>query len=125
MDTKATTTAKTETPFRVAKEHVGVPVRVDLPGTNHRVDDGSNGKTGDWWCIHTNQVDCECRLKYVHAGPSPCNKKHCEIIVWPTDNDPNLVKLYEEGVRDGGAPSIKKYEKSMGRCISWYKIRPS
>lgn len=95
-------------------------VLLDRPET----DDGDTGDYGDWFVIKGERPwRTLCGRTGTFMAESRCPHR---IIVWPDENDPNLLKalklMRDEDREDG---EVKPYEKSMGACVSFYSMQPS
>lgn len=68
----------------------------------------------DWFAAKVDRYFCEgCKRHYefLHFVR--------KIIVWPTEDDPNMLRLLREE-DDGG--EVIRYEEDMGPCISYYEL---
>lgn len=97
-------------------------VVLDRPGIDERIDNGSGTGLSGWFCVKVKPFICggcgrNCRY-YDDA-------RHL-IVVWPTENDPNLVRVVESLSEDEGTdPKVIEYEKSLGEAVSYYASCPS
>lgn len=96
-----------------------------LEGPDEQVtlDDGDTTGTGDWFTIKGRPWSCSCG----ESKPYMAEDQHPHrIIVWPSEQDPNMLKtlrsIHED---DGEAAEVVRYEKAMGPCVSHYEISPS
>lgn len=83
-----------------------------------RIDD-DDIDDGDWYTIKTDVDQCsECGVThgYVHTPTGEY------IVVWPDDTDKMIIKCAKRAQELGMNPRIVPYEKSMGKCISFYKL---
>jgi predicted nucleic acid-binding protein len=94
-----------------------------LPGSGpswwHSPEDKHVGALdGDWYCVRTN--------------PFPCGEDHCDFVavtmtaahrtlVWPTNDDPSLLRHAAEARECHRNPVIARYERSMGAACSYYE----
>jgi hypothetical protein len=68
-----------------------------------------------WYCLRVDEETHQCRCgyegPYLHAGQW--------IVVWPTIDDPNMLRHAKEDCYD---PDIIRYEEEFGPCMSYYEL---
>jgi hypothetical protein len=88
---------------------------LDRPST------GRNSKFDTWWTVKVDPFRCGCGFETSYAVTQ--TKPH-RIIVWPSEDDPNLSKWLATVQGDGTDFEVVEYEQSMGDAVSFYEIHP-
>lgn len=88
---------------------------LDRPST------GRNSKFDSWWTVKVEPFSCACGFQTEYAITS--GKPH-RIIVWPCQDDPNLVKYLATVSAEGDDFDVVEYEQAMGEAVSFYEIHP-
>lgn len=92
------------------------------PSTHAELSDGRRDTTGDWFCVRVRETRFPCG--HVIEFASEAEHPH-RVVVWPSDNDPNLAKFVEYVRGRGGIAEPCAYEQSFGDCVSFYARTPS
>ena len=89
-----------------------------------RTDDGSDTGEDDWFTIRgVVPWRCPCGATGIYMAE---DRHPHRIVVWPSADDPSMLKILHEMVeRDHEKAAVVPYEKSMGPCVSHYKLKPS
>lgn len=98
-------------------------VLLDRPDTDTDDGSGSGSENGDWVVLKGKPWSCGCGASGPYMAESEVPHR---IIVWPSSEDPNLVKIRKRiKAEDGEETSVMAYEQSMGPCVSHYEKTPS
>ena len=82
-----------------------------------RLDDGSTDGRDDWWCVRTDPFPCPASgCSYVAKFMTAAHL----ILVWETQDDPNLLKHAARARDVGRNPRIVGYEPDYGPSASYY-----
>lgn len=87
-------------------------------------DDGSPDKDlDDWYCVEIKPWQCQgCGRTIEYVTFSNPDYDHA-ILVWPTQDDPNLLKNVRLRADAGEEPSVLPFEQSFGKPVSYYEYR--
>lgn len=69
-----------------------------------------------WWCVATDDFPCPaagCAFVARHIGAAH------RIVVWPSQDDRDLLSHANDAAKFGRNPRIVEYERSMGPCIAY------
>lgn len=84
---------------------------------------GDTDEFGGWFCLAIAPWSCRgCGEEFVHSNVIIEEGGDHLIVVWPEPDDPSLLRAAEKRKKRGSDPQIVEYEKSMGKCISFYKL---
>jgi hypothetical protein len=88
------------------------------------VDDGDTTEHDDWYVLKgEREWKQPCGRSGIYMAEGRCPHR---ILVWPSENDPTLVKAAKLLLKeDGEMGKVLGYEKSMGPCVSFYEAYPS
>lgn len=96
-------------------------VVLDRPGTRDRVDDGGSDGISGWFCIRRDPFRCGgCDQLVAHHDDS-----YHRIVVYPAENDPNMLWKVDEMDERGQHPKVVEYERALGDSVSFYELCPS
>lgn len=84
---------------------------------------GDTDEFGGWFCLAMAPWTCEgCGTTFTHSNTILVNGGEHLIVVWPERDDPALLRAAARRKKDGDDPKIVEYEKSLGKCVSFYKL---
>jgi hypothetical protein len=79
-------------------------------------DDGTGDRT-DWWCVQTEPFPCPASgCTYVAEFMTAAHL----ILVWETNDDPNLLKHAGKARDVGRNPRVVAYKSDFGPSASYY-----
>jgi hypothetical protein len=91
--------------------------------TDREPDDGDTDDLTDWFTLRVRPVTCGLCGTVLEYAEVTRKERHV-IVVWPSRDDPNMLKAARRFVeqRPGGFAEVVEFERGMGPCMSYYQL---